>query len=62
MLSNKNFYLTNKFVSSLIDKYRSEKLESINNFNLKKEKKLRILHVTNFNERHDGRLFLLEEG
>ena len=56
-LSHKNFYLTNKYVSKLIDKYRSEKLNSIKLFNLKKNKKLRILHVTNFNERHDGRLF-----
>ena len=56
-LSHKNFYLTNKYVSKLIDKYRSEKLNRIKLFNLKKNKKLRILHVTNFNERHDGRLF-----
>ncbi len=57
-LSYKNFYLTNKFVSNLIDKYRNERLRNkITNFNLKKNKKLRILHVTNFNERHDGRLF-----
>ena len=26
-------------------------------FNIKKDVSLRILHVTNFNERHDGRLF-----
>ena len=56
-LSQKNFYLTNKFVSNLIDECRSEKLKYFNNFNIKKDKKLRILHVTNFNERHDGRLF-----
>ncbi len=56
-LSNKNFYLTNKYVSNLIDDYRAEKLEKINFFNTKKDKKIRILHVTNFNERHDGRLF-----
>jgi len=55
--SYKNFYLTNKFVSGLIDECRSEKLNNFNIFNVNKNKKLRILHVTNFNERHDGRLF-----
>jgi len=56
-LANKNFYLTNKFVSNLIDECRNERLKNINIFNTKKNRKLRILHVTNFNERHDGRLF-----
>ena len=56
--SIKNFYLTHKFVSKKIDDYRSEKLFLSKNFFLKlKLKKLRILHVTNFNERLDGRLF-----
>ena len=53
-----NFYLTHKFVSSNIDNYRSEKLYLKKKFFLKsKLKSLRILHVTNFNERLDGRLF-----
>ena len=57
-LSAKNFYLTNKFVSNLIDKYRSTKLNYKKIFSIKKQKEnLRILHVTNFNERLDGRLF-----
>ena len=57
-LSIKNFYLTHKFVSNLIDNYRSEKLDLNKNFFLKSnDKSLRILHVTNFNERLDGRLF-----
>ena len=57
-LSIKNFYLTHKFVTSNIDNYRKEKLESINKFYTPKKKtKLRILHITNFNERLDGRLF-----
>ena len=57
-LSIKNFYLSNKYVSNLIDDYRDEKLKSINLFNIEKNKTiLRILHVTNFNERLDGRLF-----
>ena len=57
-LSIKNFYLTHKFVSTLIDNYRSEKLDLNKRFFIKnKSKSLRILHVTNFNERLDGRLF-----
>jgi len=56
-LSYNNFYLTNDYVSKQIDKIRSEKI-IIKNFNiLKKNKSLRIVHVTNFNERFDGRLF-----
>ena len=56
-LSLKNFYLTHNYVSKLIDKFRDDKLLRLNRFNLQKQLKLRILHVTNFNERHDGRLF-----
>ena len=57
-LSLENFYLTHKFVTNLIDSYRSEKISALINFNTKKNKeKLRILHITNFNERLDGRLF-----
>ena len=57
-LSIKNFYLTHKYVSAKIDFYRSEKLSFKKNIFLKiKDKSLRILHVTNFNERLDGRLF-----
>ena len=56
--SIQNFYLTHKFVSNNIDSYRSEKLYLKKTFFLKtKQKNLRILHVTNFNERLDGRLF-----
>ena len=57
-LSIKNFYLTHKFISNLIDNYRSEKINKAINFNTKKKlNNLRILHITNFNERLDGRLF-----
>ncbi len=56
-LSYKNFYLTHKYVSAYIDKYRDEKFRINNFFTLKDKPKLRILHITNFNERHDGRLF-----
>ena len=57
-LSIKNFYLTHKFVSNNIDKYREEKLLNDKYIFIKaKKRNLRILHVTNFNERLDGRLF-----
>jgi glycosyltransferase involved in cell wall biosynthesis len=52
--SLKNFYLDNKFTSKKIDEYRYKIIE--NKINIKKNK-LRILHITNFNERHNGRLF-----
>ena len=57
-LSYKNFYLTHGYISKILDKIRNQKLLTFNKINLKKEKKsLRILHITNFNERHNGRLF-----
>ena len=57
-LSIKNFNLTHDFVTKNIDNYRSEKFSKINLFNTKKSlNSLRILHITNFNERLDGRLF-----
>ena len=50
----KNFYLTNTFISKKIDYIRLELLYP----NIKKNNEiLKILHITNFNERHDGRLF-----
>ena len=56
-LSYKNFYLTHKFVSSQIDDVRKSLINVSKPFIQNKEKKLRILHITNFNERHNGRLF-----
>ncbi len=57
-LSLNNFYLTHKFISNKIDKYRDKLLGNfISFFNVKRKKPLKILHVTNFNERHNGRLF-----
>ena len=56
-LSLKNFFLSHSYVSKLIDNVRDQKLKLIKKFNIKKNISLRILHVTNFNERHDGRLF-----
>ena len=51
--SLKNFYLTNKFSSNQIDNYRQKLFINKKSHN----KSLRILHVTNFNVRHNGRLF-----
>jgi len=57
--SHKNFYLTNRYACKKIDTYRSDLL----NDKLKVTKtkvlksKLKIIHITNFNERHNGRLF-----
>ena len=57
-LSLKNFYLTHKYITNLIDEIRDQKLLISKNINYNKtNKSLRILHVTNFNERHNGRLF-----
>ena len=57
--SHQNFYLTNKYISKKIDFYRSDllnvKLKGNNTKILKS--KLKIIHITNFNERHNGRLF-----
>ena len=57
-LSIKNFYLTHSYVAAAIDNYRSEKISYLKKINTKRNlKNLRILHITNFNERLDGRLF-----
>ena len=53
--SLKNFYLTNKYASKKIDDYRMKLLltyESNSSIS-----KLKILHITNLNEKHNGRLF-----
>ncbi len=58
--SYKNFYLTDKFISNKIDNYRNDiyKYNKTYLYNSKfKNDKLKILHITNFNERHNGRLF-----
>ncbi len=57
--SFQNFYLTHKKSCKEIDSYRKEILIK-KNIHIKQnfeDKKLRILHITNFNERHNGRLF-----
>jgi len=58
ILSIKNFYLTHNYISKLIDQIRDQKLLVSKNINaITSKKSLRILHITNFNERHNGRLF-----
>ncbi len=58
-LSIKNFFHTNKVSAKNIDDYREELIgfSLVKKINLHLPKRIRILHVTNFNERHDGRLF-----
>jgi glycosyltransferase involved in cell wall biosynthesis len=55
--SLKNFNLTHKKASISIDTYREVILNSSSKTLSLKSSKLKILHVTNFNERHNGRLF-----
>lgn len=52
----KNFYLTNEYISNKIDNLRNELIFYKKN-NLPTDiKNLKILHITNLNERFDGRL------
>ena len=55
--SLKNFYLTHSRSSKLIDTYRDNILKYDKNILSLNKINLKILHVTNFNERHNGRLF-----
>ena len=49
-----NFFLDHKYVTSIIDKLRKEFF--FKNLNLNLKKNLKILHITNFNYRFNGRL------
>ena len=51
----KKFIFNHKFISAIIDNIRNE-FVSVKTFSIKKEKILKIMHITNFNERFDGRL------
>ena len=52
----KNFYFTPDFITKKIEQIRKGLLP-IRNFNIiNKNTKIKILHITNFNERHNGRL------
>ena len=58
-LSNKNFIHTNEKSSHEVDDYRENLLNPNKKFSkyIASAESLRILHITNFNERHNGRLF-----
>ncbi len=56
-LSYKNFYLSHEYVSEQIDKVRNNLSRISKPFLSNSQSNLRILHITNFNERHNGRLF-----
>ena len=49
-----NFFLTHQYVSRILDKIRNNIL--INKINIHLNKKFKIMHITNFNERFNGRL------
>ncbi len=56
----KNFKLTHELITSKIDLYRDEILNINSKYRPKKiNKSLKILHVANFNEKHDGRLYFV---
>ena len=50
-----NFKFNHKYISDLIDNIRSEFI-TISKFNFLKNKPIKIMHITNFNERFNGRL------
>ena len=52
----KNFIYTNKYSSNLLDDLRTSIIFKNININFNEDKKLKIIHITNFNERFDGRL------
>ena len=54
----KSFKLTHSYVSKIIDKLRFDIVgkNNLNLFNIKKNKPLKIIHITNFNRRFNGRL------
>ena len=56
--NHKNFILTHSFVSKIIDSERDEcvKKKYLNSFNINKNNPIKIIHITNFNKRFNGRL------
>ena len=56
-LSYKNFYLSHQYVSKQIDNVRFNLSKILKPNILISRSNLRILHITNFNERHNGRLY-----
>ena len=53
-----DFKFTHKYISNIIDKIRTSFVNNkyLNTFNIKKNNVLKILHITNFNQRFNGRL------
>jgi len=51
--SFKNFYLDHDYIAKKIDNYRESLFKNV----IKIPNELKIIHVTNFNIRHNGRLF-----
>ena len=51
----KTFKFDHKYISNLIDNIRNQ-FETIKSFAIKKDKILKVMHITNFNERFNGRL------
>ena len=54
-MNYKNFRFDHNYISKKIDDIRDQ-FQNINLFSLKKDRKLKIMHITNFNERFNGRL------
>ena len=54
-LNYKNFRFDHNYISKKIDDIRDQ-FQNINLFSIKKDRKLKIMHITNFNERFNGRL------
>ncbi len=57
-LNYNSFYLSHEYVSKIIDNIRDKIIYNniINKINFNKNSKLKIIHVTNFNQRYYGRL------
>ena len=53
-LNYKNFFLTHKYVTNIIDNIRKQFSKKLINIHLNKT--IKIIHITNFNYRFDGRL------
>ena len=54
-LNYKNFKFDHEYISKIIDGIRDQ-FQNIKFFNIKRDRKLKIMHITNFNERFNGRL------
>ena len=55
ILNYKNFKFDHKYISNLIDNIRADLFPS-SNISIKSKSIIKIMHITNFNDRFDGRL------